>query len=220
MTKAKTNNSNSKIPHRKKADAVFEADKYNGYTDLLITNNLFRSFIRRSFYIRNILKFVKGKTIDFGCGVGEVLKYLPDGSLGLDPDNTSVKYCQSRNLNAKFYDIKKAKYSLEFLKNQKFETLLMNHVLEHIDNPEKVMTKLLEESKKINLKKIIVVVPCKIGYEADETHVQYIIKDFFENNIKSPHYKIVHTKYYPINNRFIGNIFRYQELVIVYEINK
>jgi SAM-dependent methyltransferase len=203
---------------KKRVDANTPTDKYDGYTDLLISRNSLRAYIRRNFYLKNILRFVEGKTIDFGCGVGEVLKYLPSGSIGLDPDKTSIKYCQNKNLNVKFYDLNKEKYGLNSLKNQEFDTLLMNHVLEHIDSPKEIMSKILREAKKLNLSRVVVAVPCKKGFKADETHIEYIDNDFFEKEIKTADYRIIHKKYYPINNKIAGNIFRHQELVVAYEI--
>jgi len=192
-------------------------DIYNGYTSLLINKSRIRAHIRRKYYIKNILRFVKGKTIDFGCGVGEVLKYLPTGSIGLDPDQSSIEYCRRKKLNVYFYDPKKDKYNFDFLKNKNFETMLLNHVLEHIDSPVKVMTKILKESKKLDLCRVIVVVPCKKGFKADQTHIKYIDNDFFENKLQTKYYKIIHKSYYPINKKFIGDLLRHQELVVVYE---
>lgn len=194
-------------------------DKYRGYTNLLINKSSVRAYIRRKFYLGNILKFVKGKTIDFGCGVGEVLKFLPAGSLGLDPDKTSVKYCQSKKLNVKFYDPIKDKYNFTIIKKQKFQTLLMNHVLEHLESPKESLVKILKATGKLNITRVIIAVPCYKGFNADETHVEYINSYFFEK-IKTADYKIIHQKYYPINNKIVGNFFRYQELVVVYELIK
>lgn len=191
--------------------------EYRGYTGLLISNSQVRAYIRHKFYIKNILRFVEGKTIDFGCGVGEVLKYLPAGSIGLEPDKTSVRYCRDKKLNTEIYDLEKNKYSLTRFKNKKFKTLLMNHVLEHIDSPEDVFKKLLREAKKLNIARVIVIVPCKKGFFADETHVDYIRNKFFENDIKSTDYKIINKHYYPINNELFGSLFRHQELVVIYE---
>lgn len=193
-------------------------NKYDGYTDLLISRSPIRAFIRRHFYIRNILKFIKGKTIDFGCGVGEVLKYLPAGSLGIDPDKNSIRYCKTKGLNAKIYDSEKSNYQLEIFKGNNYSSILLNHVLEHIPSPKKRFNTILAEAAKINIERIVIAVPCKLGFLADETHMEHIDSDFF-NNIKSDKYKIIHKEYYPINNKFIGNFFRYQELVVVYKRN-
>lgn len=201
--------------HRKKF--IYTKNKYRGYTNLLIAKSPFRSHIRCELYIKNILRFVEGKTIDFGCGAGEVLKFLPSGSVGLDPNKTSIQYCQDKNLNAKYYSITKDKYSLNDYKNQKFETLLMNHVLEHIKSPQETFEKILKSSKKLNVDRVIVVVPGFKGFEADKTHKEYINLDFFLNKIKSTNYKIIHQEYYPINSEVVGHIFRYQELVVVFE---
>lgn len=193
-------------------------NKDEDYAKLLISKSPVRAFIRKRFYISNILRFIQGKTLDFGCGVGEVLKYLPKGSVGLDPNKASVNYCKGKNLQVEMYDPEKFKYSLNDYKMLGMKTLLMNHVLEHINSPQEVLAKILREANKLNLSRVIIVVPCKKGFDSDKTHVKYIDEDFFEKKIKeSGDFRIIHKKFYPIDNVLIGNYFRYQELVIVYE---
>lgn len=194
------------------------SQKYNQhYSDILISASPIRKYIRRRFYINNILRFVKGKTIDFGCGAGEVLKFLPTGSLGLDPNQSSIKHCLSKKLNAKFYNLSKDKYNFSTLKNHRFQTFLMNHVLEHLIGPQKILAKIFKSAKKLGIERIIIVIPCKRGFKADETHVAYIDSNFFKTIESYSGYAIIYKKYYPINNEIIGKIFRYQELIIVYE---
>ena len=201
--------------HRKKL--IYLNNKYDGCTSLLISKSPIRSHIRRELYIKNILRFVRGKTIDFDCKVGEVLKFLPPGSMGLDTNKMSIQYCQDNNLNAKFYDVIKDKYNLNFLKNQNYKTFLMNHVLEHIKSPEEIFEKILKSLKKLKVNRLIVVVPAYKGFLSNETHQDYINRDFFLNKIKSTDFKIIHQEYYPVNSELVGYIFRYQELVVVFE---
>lgn len=192
-------------------------NKYDSdYTSLLISKNRIRSAIRKFVYINNVLKFVNGKTIDFGCGVGELLKYLPAQSLGVDPNISSIEYCKARKLNAEYYNPEENDYSFEQFKGGHYKTLLLNHVLEHIQNPQRKFNKILEEAFDIGINRIIVVVPCKRGFLADSTHEEYIESSFFKK-INLDRYQITHQRYHPINNRLMGDLFRYQELVIVFE---
>ena len=192
-------------------------NKYNSdYTELLIPKSKVRSFIRRSFYIKNILNFVNDKTIDFGCGVGEILKYLPADSIGIDPNMSSIEHCKKNNLKAECYNPESNNYSLDSFRNKGYKTILMNHVLEHIASPKNKFNKIIKEAADIDIKRIIVVVPCKKGFLADPTHEQYIESDFF-NSLQLNKYKVIHKKYFPINNKLIGDFFRYQELIIVLE---
>lgn len=188
------------------------------YTNLLISKNPIRHFVRKHFYIHNLLKFIQGKTLDFGCGVGEVLKFLPPGSVGMDINKTSVDFCLSRNLKAFIYNSLTDKYNFIFVKTNLYQTLLMNHVLEHLPKPKETLEKILESASKKKIKRIVIVVPGRKGFEADQTHIEFIDHHFFSQT-KMNGYKIIYQKYYPINHALIGNFLRYQEMIIVLEKN-
>ena len=79
-----------------------------------------RSFLRRAvrrFYLNNIKNLVIGKAIDFGCGAGELLKLLPEGSIGLEVNNYIVSYLKNKGLNVKYYDIND-NYSFDFVEEK------------------------------------------------------------------------------------------------------
>jgi hypothetical protein len=59
--------------------------------------------VLRAFFLKNALRHVKGKTIDFGCGTGELLALLPKGSVGFDVNPYSVDYCVKNNLDVRRY---------------------------------------------------------------------------------------------------------------------
>ncbi|MEO8407474.1 MAG: hypothetical protein ABI476_03505, partial [Oxalobacteraceae bacterium] len=56
------------------------------------------------FYLKNILRDVVGKTIDFGCGAGQLLTGLPAGSVGLEVNPHLVDALRKAGLNAQRYD--------------------------------------------------------------------------------------------------------------------
>ena len=51
------------------------------YYEYLKNRSKIRKWLRL-YYLRDINKYCIGKTIDFGCGVGELLKILPEDSIG------------------------------------------------------------------------------------------------------------------------------------------
>ncbi|MCU0822965.1 MAG: hypothetical protein MUC95_10940, partial [Spirochaetes bacterium] len=55
--------------------------EYKSY--LLKERGTLRKIIRR-IYLNHIVKYVKDKAIDFGCGAGELLSELAPGSTGFD----------------------------------------------------------------------------------------------------------------------------------------
>ena len=51
-------------------------------------------------YKRSISKLMLGKSLDVGCGNGRVLEWLPEGSVGVDHNPTSINLCIPKRLQA------------------------------------------------------------------------------------------------------------------------
>ena len=73
------------------------------YCDYLSNRGALKAFIRK-YYLRNVLKHVLGKAIDFGCGAGTLLSRLPPGSAGFEINEACVDYCSGKGLRVSRYD--------------------------------------------------------------------------------------------------------------------
>jgi 2-polyprenyl-3-methyl-5-hydroxy-6-metoxy-1,4-benzoquinol methylase len=80
-------------------------------------------------------KIEKNKNIlDIGSGSGQFLYEMKESGMnvwGVEPGDFDNKGNKKYNLNIKNSDLIKAKYQKEF-----FDVITMNHVLEHLNNPE------------------------------------------------------------------------------------
>jgi 2-polyprenyl-3-methyl-5-hydroxy-6-metoxy-1,4-benzoquinol methylase len=110
------------------AEEIYSQDYFN----YLHNRSTFRKKVR-SFYLNDIKKYCIGKTIDFGCGVGELLKILPENSIGFEINKVVVDYCRKNGLNVKLYVPGEDNYEFKMIKPGQYETFTMNHVLEHLD---------------------------------------------------------------------------------------
>lgn len=85
------------------------------------------------FRVEIVNKYVKGKVLDFGCGCGQFIKYRGN-CLGFDICPKSIT------------ELRKKKTYLDFwnggLKEHKIEAVTMFDVLEHIRNPELVLSQI------------------------------------------------------------------------------
>lgn len=169
-------------------------------------------------YLKHILHYVEGKTIDFGCGTGELLSLLPNGSIGVDINKASYEYCKKNGMNVRLYDPVSDDYQFIGYEIGTYKTFVMNHVLEHIENPQEVIKKILKSCYRIGVEKIIIVIPGLKGFKHDKTHKIFIDFHFFEKYglTDAFGYAITKHRYFPFNLSWVGNYFTYNELLIMY----
>jgi len=93
---------------------------------------------------RWIAEFIKpGNVLDLGCGNGLIsLKYAYDGRkvLGIDLGYLAVEYC---NNFLKRYYLTNSEYKQgiieEFKSKEKFDNIFLCEVIEHVEDPEKIL---------------------------------------------------------------------------------
>ena len=91
-------------------------------------------FSPMKFMIRGMKIISRHKLMDFGCGSGQFLYEMKQFKMkvyGIEPGEFDKK--TSKDLNIKL-DLIKAKYPNNF-----FEAVTMNHVLQHLENPSKIL---------------------------------------------------------------------------------
>jgi SAM-dependent methyltransferase len=189
------------------------------YTTYQLERSSFRRWVRNNLYFKNILRFVTGPTIDFGCGVGELLELLPKGSVGLEVNDSAVAYCRSRGLDVRLYDPELDAYQLNQLPANTFSTLVMAHVLEHLTESNEVIKQLLATGQRLGLERLIFVVPGVKGFKHDATHQTFLDPAYFKTHkiIDTQGYRIMHQAYFPVNSQAFSGLFTHNELVTVYE---
>jgi hypothetical protein len=162
---------------------------------------------------------VKGKAIDFGCGIGELLTKLPEGSIGYDINESTVSYCKKNNLPVFLYKPDLDNYEFIEIEPGIYKTFILSHILEHLEDPVKTLKTILKSCYRIGIERVIIVVPGKKGFAHDNTHKYFINHKFFENNYlnNSFNYFISIKKYFPINIYWIGAFFKYHELIVIYD---
>lgn len=93
------------------------------------------------FYSKLVLKFFQqGKLLEIGCGLGHLLGRLSENfdTTGIDVNKWAIDECKKRFPESKFYvlpaeDVEKLK--------EKYEVVVIRHVLEHLASPEDVIKK-------------------------------------------------------------------------------
>lgn len=196
------------------AEEIYSKD----YFEYLHNRSSFRKKVRR-LYLNDIKKYCIGKTIDFGCGVGELLKILPEGSIGFEVNKVVVEFCKKQGLNIHRYVPEEDQYTFNMIEAGKYETFTMNHVLEHLENSSNVISKIFESCSRLGIKRIVFTVPGHKGYKTDATHQTFINLDYLTKSgvIDNKYYQLKVNKYFPVNSESFSRYFTHNELRIVFD---
>ena len=176
----------------------------------------------RTVYLNDIRKYCIGKTIDFGCGVGELLKNLPPGSVGFEVNKVVVEYCKKNGLNVKLYIPEEDDYNFKMIQQGQYETFTMNHVLEHLESSSDVIKKIFETCDRLGIIRIVFTVPGHKGYKSDATHQTFINLDYLSNKgiLDNRFYQLKMNKYFPVNSELFSKVFTHNELRLVFDKRK
>ena len=199
------------------AEEIYSQD----YFDYLHNRSSFRKKVR-SFYLNDIKKYCIGKTIDFGCGVGELLKILPDGSVGFEVNKVVVEFCKKNGLNVKLYVPEEDNYEFKTIEAGQYETFTMNHVLEHLERSAEVIGKIFESCNRLGIKRIVFTVPGHKGYQSDATHQTFINMSYLTTSgvTGNQYYQLKVNKYFPLNSEAFSRYFTHNELRLVFDKRK
>jgi 2-polyprenyl-3-methyl-5-hydroxy-6-metoxy-1,4-benzoquinol methylase len=178
---------------------------------LLSTNKLWKKILNVQYpYRRSLEKMKLGKTIDIGCGIGRVLTWLPENSVGVDHNPTSIEICLSRGLNAYTTEGFQEAVKLREIEVKTFDNLLLAHVLEHLEPGEQ---REIIEFYLPYLKKnggIFIITPQEVGYRSDITHVTFTDFDRIRKVLMDLNFEVTSQKSFPFPRAF-GKFFKYNE---------
>lgn len=115
------------------------------YSKIRTNESIFFRLINFIFYpINSIFRstyFVKnGNFLDVGCGMGYfalIMKFLGMNTYGVEPTNFDHELSKQYNLNITRGTLQQANYENDF-----FDTITLNHVLEHVNDPTEMMMEL------------------------------------------------------------------------------
>jgi 2-polyprenyl-3-methyl-5-hydroxy-6-metoxy-1,4-benzoquinol methylase len=87
--------------------------------------------------LKRIRKYIKGRVFDYGCGTGDLGKFCKRGSyLGFDTDAQSLALAKAKYQDLDFVD----QFPLWNGWGEKFNTIVLCAVIEHVDDPASLLT--------------------------------------------------------------------------------
>lgn len=188
------------------------------YLEYQISRGWFRRTVR-SLYLRSAAGQLAGPTLDLGCGVGELLRRLPAGSQGLEYNPATVEYCRSHGLAVSHYDGFADDWQLSCISGDDgMQSLVVSHLLEHLDRPGDILCKLLESAARLGISSALIVVPGKRGFASDATHRTFVDIRMLANVGKTGAggFSMQRARYFPCNWGALGRLVTHHELQVFY----
>lgn len=123
-------------------------------------------WIYRRYWLYPALRsHLKGRILDVGCGLGDMLAYLND-AVGVDINAQAVKWCADRGLNARLME----QDILPFATST-FSSVILDNVLEHIADPSSLLAEIRRVLRPHGV--ALVGVPGIRGFVYDPDHKVY-----------------------------------------------
>jgi SAM-dependent methyltransferase len=188
------------------------------YTHYQTRRSWLRKWVRK-LYLRSAARRLEGPTLDFGCGVGELLERLPGGSRGLEYNQATVDFCRRRGLPVDAYDGFSDGWQLSAVApDARFDSMVISHVLEHLEQPAEVLHGLLLAAEARGIRRVLVIVPGRAGYRIDPTHRTFVDAELLAlpEIVAETGFHLAHSCYFPGDFRQIGDWFPHHELQALY----
>jgi len=177
-----------------------------------------RRFVK-GFYLRSVLDHVRGPTIDYGCGAGQLLSRLPAGSTGLEVNPSLVRALTARGLSVRDWPATDAGFDLHGLDEGGFRSLVISHVLEHLPDPNTALRRLLTACSRIGVTRVVVIVPGAKGYASDATHRCFIDGAFVQHQgwQSLAGFDLTAQRFFPLPWESGGQLYIYNEMQLVFD---
>lgn len=188
------------------------------YFKYLKTISTIGTIYRFLFIYPFFLKYLGQKNIDYGCGIGQFLKYCKffrKNILGLDINPYSIKYCKKNDLNCLL--IKPVKNVCKIV-SENNDCVILDNVLEHIENPSKMINDL---KKIIRLKGYLIIgVPIGVaGFKADPDHKFLFSEKSLDNLLLNNCFKKIKSFHRPFKSKWMKKNLTQYCLYSVYQKN-
>lgn len=173
----------------------------------------------KGFYLRSVLSFIKGPTIDYGCGAGQLLALLPAGSVGLEVNPHLVAAHTRAGRSVLQWQATEHGFDLPGLPERQFKSLVVSHVLEHLQDPTAAVERLLQACRRLGVVRLIVIVPGAKGYASDLTHRTFIDSRYVTEQgwRRLAGYALAQQRFFPLPWEGGGRLYVYNEMQLVFD---
>jgi SAM-dependent methyltransferase len=132
------------------------------YFEYLSRRSRLGALYRRYWLYPRLARRLAGRTLDLGCGIGDMLAFRPN-TVGVDINPRTVELCRLRGVEAHLMTSDQLPFAAGA-----FESVLMDNVLEHLADPGP----LLGEVHRVLTPsgRLLIGVPGRKGWDSDTDH--------------------------------------------------
>lgn len=147
------------------------------------------------------LRFLGKNTIDYGCGVGDFLRFttlFKKRCIGFDINNYNIAECKRRGFKVQ----KISKKFLSKLKINSYDTVVLDNVLEHILNPHLELS-VIKKTLKVNGLLVVGIPVGEAGYNSDPDHKVFYDEQRLDNLLSYYDFVKISSFYRPFENNYL-----------------
>lgn len=139
--------------------------EYGAYFDCLRRRSRLALIYRRYWLYPALCRYFRGRVLDVGCGIGDLLRYRPE-TTGVDVNPYLVDWCRSHGLEAQLMELDRLPFG-----TGAFQGAMLDNVLEHLLDP----LPLLREIRRVLAAPAVLVVgvPGRRGYDSEPDHKRF-----------------------------------------------
>jgi SAM-dependent methyltransferase len=175
-------------------------NNFNSIHNILKKKRITGKIYQKIFLHPKLLKCLTGVILDVGAGLGDFIKYCPNG-YAVDPDPLNIQEMLKKNIRAKLLINSKIDFENSF-----FDSIIMDNVLEHISNPGDLLLEIKRVLKPDGI--FLIGVPGKKGFETAPDH-KIFYDEYSLINLLSSDYNFLRSFYTPfksiILNRYLNS---------------
>ncbi len=151
---------------------------------------------RRHWLYPKLCRYLNGKTLDVGCGIGDFLNYRTE-TVGVDINPATVDWCRCRGLDA----YKMSPNVLPF-QRASFDSAILDNVLEHLTEPAELLSEIGRVLRPCS--SLVVGVPGQRGYATDSDHKVFYDEDTLVWTLVTAGFHLRHLFYMPFRSAWLN----------------
>lgn len=168
----------------------------DAYLEYLRTRSARALAYRRFFLYPRLCRHLRGRTLDVGCGIGDLLAFRPD-TVGVDVNRRVIGWCRDHGLDVR----ETSAGRLPFAAGE-FQSAVLDNVLEHMHEPGPT----LSEIRRILAPRgrLVVGVPGERGFAADPDHKRHYNEAGLRMVVESAGFRLLRVMHMPFRAQWLS----------------